>query len=294
MSVLAMLGHLLLERLSPRELERIPEPHMAMDDPAQVDAFWQCGSESGVLAPVYLFNALQTANVVRPGDQVLDLACGPANQLVQFARLHPHARFLGVDQAPAMLERARDTVTRSGVDNVSLRSGDITALAALPDASVDCVTCTFSFHHLPDLACLQRSLAEVARVLKPAGGIYICDFGRLKRRASQAFFAYDRRERQSALFTQDYLNSLRAAFSLRELTRAAALLGDGVAVHRTALAPFIIVVSRATQARAAEATLDRGSRMFADLSPTQQSDFRALARWFRLAGLPLPLPLDLH
>ena len=91
----------LLERLSVRELQRIPEPSMAMDDPAQVDAFWESGQESGRLAPIYLFNALQTACVVRPGDTVLDLACGPANQLVQFARLHPHAHFVGVDQAPA-------------------------------------------------------------------------------------------------------------------------------------------------------------------------------------------------
>jgi ubiquinone/menaquinone biosynthesis C-methylase UbiE len=292
MSVLAMLGHLLLERLSLRELERIPEPHMAMNDPAQVDAFWQCGSESGLLAPVYMFNTLQTANVVRPGDRVLDLACGPANQLVQFARLNPHAQFVGIDQAPAMLERARNTVVSSGVDNVSLQSGDMNSLAALADASIDCVTCTFSFHHLPDHGSLQRSFREAARVLKPGGGIYVCDFGRLKRRASQAFFAYDRRERQSDLFTEDYLNSLRAAFSLRELTRAAALLGSGVGIHQTALAPFMVILSRPTQVSPAITTIHRGLKMFADLSPTQQSDFRALSRWFQLAGLPLPFDLD--
>jgi arsenite methyltransferase len=291
MSLLAMLGHLVAERLSARELERIPEPHMAMDDPAQVDAFWECGSDSGVLAPVYLFNALQTANVVRPGDQVLDLACGPGNQLVQFARLHPHARFLGIDQAPAMLERARDTVARSGLENVSLQPGDMNSLAAIADASVDCVTCTFSFHHLPDVVSLRRAFGEVARVLKREGGIYICDFGRLKRRASQAFFAHDRRERQSALFTEDYLNSLKAAFSVAELTSAAALLGDGVAIRRTALAPFMVVVSRPTQVPAVVTTIERGSKMFAELAPMQQSEFQALSRWFGLAGLPLPFEL---
>ena len=282
-----MLGHLLLERLSRQELERIPEPHMAMDDPAQVDAFWQGGSESGVLAPVYLFNAMQTANVVRPGDKVLDVACGPANQLVQFARLHPDAVFLGIDQSPTMLERARDTVARSGVGNVSLQSGDMNSLVALADASVDCVTCTFSLHHLPHHASLQGSFREMARVLKPGGGVYICDFGRLRRRASQAYFACERRERQSDLFTEDFLNSLRAAFSVSELTRTAGLLGDGVDVHQTALAPFMVIVSRPTQVSAASTMIDRGCKLFADLSPTQQSEFRALARWFRFAGLPL-------
>jgi arsenite methyltransferase len=288
MSALAMIGHLLLERLSLRELDRIPEPHMTMDDPAQVEAFWKCGKAAGPLAPVYMFNTLQTAPVIRPGDKVLDLACGPANQLVQFARLHPDAHFIGIDHAAAMIERARETVTQSGVRNVSLRSGDMNSLAGLADASVDCVTCTFAFHHLPDLGGLQRSFVQAARVLKPGGGIYICDFGRLKRRASQAYFAHERREHQTELFTQDYLNSLRAAFSLGELTRAAVLLGRGVGIHRTALAPFMVVLSRPTRASPPMTTIRRGVNMLAELSASQQSEFRGLSRWFQAAGLPLP------
>jgi len=175
---------------------------------------------------------------------------------------------------------------------VSLHAGDMNALAGLADASVDCVTCTFSLHHLPDLAGLRRSFAEAARVLKPGGGIYICDFARLKRRASQAYFAYDRREDQGELFTQDFLNSLRAAFSLRELAGAAALLGSGVGIHPTALAPFMVVLSRPTHAVPPAATTDRAARMLAELSPTQQGDFRALSRWFRIAGLPLPVDVE--
>lgn len=291
MSVAAMLGHLLLERLSVRDLERIPEPTMAMDDPAQVDAFWECGSTAGVLASTYLFNAVQTAHVVRPGDKVLDLACGPANQLVQFARLHPDAEFLGIDQAATMIDRARDTVARSGVRNVALRTGDMTALTALGDASVDCVTCTFSFHHLPDQGSLLQAFREAARVLKPGGGIYICDFGRLRRGSSQAYFAYERRERQTDLFTQDFLNSLKAAFTLADLRRGAALLGGGVGIHQTALAPFMVVLSRPTQAAATAATMDRAARMLSELSATQQRDFSNLSRWFRIAGLPLPVDL---
>lgn len=286
-----MLGHLLLERVSLRDLERVPEPTMAMDDPAQVEAFWECGSATGVLASTYLFNALQTAHVVRPGDKVLDLACGPANQLVQFARLHPDADFLGIDHAAAMIDRARDTVARSGVRNVALQAGDMTSLTGLADASVDCVTCTFSLHHLPDQASLQLALREAARVLKPGGGIYICDFGRLRRRSTQAYFAHERREQQTDLFTQDFLHSLRAAFTLPDLARAAAPLGSGVGIHQTALAPFMVVLSRPTQATASAATIDRGLAMLSGLSPRQQRDFANLSRWFRLAGLPMPFAI---
>lgn len=292
MSVAAMLGHLLLERLSVRELERVPEPTMAMDDPAQVEAFWECGSAAGVLASTYLFNAVQTALVVRPGDKVLDLACGPANQLVQFARLHPDAEFLGIDQAATMIDRARDTVARSGVRNVSLQTGDMNSLTELADASMDCVTCTFSLHHLPDQGSLQQAFRETARVLKPGGGVYICDFGRFKRRSSQAYFAYERRERQTDLFTQDFLNSLKAAFTLDELARGAALLGGGVGIHQTALAPFMVVLSRPTQVAATAATRQRAAQMLSELSAMQQRDFSNLSRWFSIAGLPLPVDLD--
>lgn len=262
---------------------------MAMDDPAQVEAFWECGSAAGVLASTYLFNAVQTAHVIRPGDKVLDLACGPANQLAQFARLHPDAEFLGIDHAASMIDRARDTVARSGVRNVSLQTGDMTSLTGFADASVDCVTCTFSLHHLPDLASLEVAFREAARVLKPGGGIYICDFGRLRRRSTQAYFAYERRELQTDLFTQDFLNSLKAAFTLADLARAAAPLGGGVGIHQTALAPFMVVLSRPTQAAASAATIDRGMKMLSELSPRQQRDLMNLSRWFRIAGLPLPI-----
>jgi len=291
MSGPAMLAHLILERLSRRVLERFPEPDLVMQDPTQVAAFVESGREDGILAFTHFFHAAQITPLIRPGERVLDLACGPANQLAQLAALNPSAHFTGLDASPAMLEVARASLASADVRNVQLVAGDMTRLQGFADGAMDCVICTMSLHHLPDQAALHATLREARRVLKPGGGLYVVDFGRLKRASTQRFFALDRRNCQSEQFTLDYLHSLRAAFSLAELSSAAALLGDGVLRFVTPLAPFMVVFKSAPR-RALDAATELALRQqFARLSATQQQDFRVFARWFRGAGYTLPCVL---
>jgi len=287
----AMLFHLLAEQLSWRVLPRVPEPELITQDLAQIAAFEAAGREDGVLAFTYFFHALHIMPVVRPGDRVLDLACGPANQLAQMARLNPEARFVGLDASANMLDRARATLARCAIGNVELVAGDMTRLTDLEDAVFDCVTCTMSLHHLPDLAALAGAMREVRRVLKPDGGLYIVDFGRFRRTSTQRYFAQVHRDAQSAQFTQDYLHSLRAAFSVDELTAAAALLGPGYVRHLTMLVP-LMVVFKSHDRRALDAASQRLARnLYGEMTKTQQRAFRGLARWFRGAGYAVPCML---
>lgn len=288
MSGPAMLAHLLLERLSRRVLARIPEPDLVMHDPAQVAAFVDCGRDEGLLAFTHLFHALHITPLVRPGDRVLDLACGPANQLAQVARLNPQAHFVGLDASATMLEVARTTLAHSALDNVELSTGDMTRLTAFGDASMDCVMCTMSLHHLPDTLALAHTLREVRRVLKPGGALYLVDFGRFKRTRTQHFFAHDRRDCQSARFTQDYLQSLQAAFSVAELRDATTPLGPDVVCYLTPLAPFMVVFKSMARRALDANTQSRMRQAYAGLTPAQQQDFRVFARWFRGGGYALP------
>ncbi|TDR77805.1 ubiquinone/menaquinone biosynthesis C-methylase UbiE [Paludibacterium purpuratum] len=286
-----MIAHLLLEQLPREPLLRVPESDAVMEAPAQVEAFAESGRDQGILAYVYLFHAALSLPVIRPGDLVLDLACGPANQLAQIARLNPESRFIGLDASPRMLDLARDTLARQGVDNVTPSYGDVTCLNNLGPASVDTVLCTMSLHHLPDTEALAQTMREIHRVLKPGGGLFLADFGRLKRQATQRHFAYDRIEQQSQLFTADFLHSMRAAFSLDELRTAIEDAGLAAHGYHTALAPFMMifrsqprrVVDRSLTLRLQQAyrRLDRGARR----------DFDNLARWFGLGGLSLPCPV---
>src|SRR4029079_11674944 len=93
------------ELLARSARERAQEPCLVMDDPTQVDAYLRAGSDRGALAPLYLFNTTLASPMIRAGDVVVDLACGPANQLAQLAAVNPDARFIGVDLSPEMLKR---------------------------------------------------------------------------------------------------------------------------------------------------------------------------------------------
>lgn len=285
----SVLFHLLRERISWRKQPRVPEPDLVMESVAQTSSFSQAGEKDGVLAFLYLYNALQITSVLKPGDRVLDLACGPANQLVQVARLNPDVRFVGLDASPTMLQCAQSTLARAGVSNVELVQGDMIRLSKLEDACMDGVICTMSLHHLPDQTALCATLHEIGRVLKPQGRFYLMDFGRLKLLGTQRFFADDLR--QSAQFTEDYFNSLRAAFSVDELSAAVAPLGPDVQRHVTVLAPFIVVFRSAFQRPMDPQTLQLAKEAFANLSAAHQNNFRSVANWFRGSGYALPCDL---
>lgn len=291
MSGFALLAHLLMERCSASKLIRTPEPFLVMDAPVQVEAFVQGGEDDGILAPIYCYHATQITTLILPGDKVLDLACGPATQLGRIARMHPSAQFLGIDASVPMLARAANSIRELKIDNVALRFGDMANLVELQEGYFDCVICTMSLHHLSDQAALQSTFREMRRVLKPDGGIYVADFGRLKLARTQRYFAHDRQDCQSAQFTQDYLHSLRAAFSVPELRAAVSIFGPDLRFFATALAPFMVIMKSADRRNFDTKSADTVCQMLTELSPSQRQDFRNLALWFRAAGFKLPGPL---
>ena len=291
MSAPAMIAHLLLERVSKQVLPRIPETDAVMEESAQVLAFQKGGSDDGILKHVYFFHAVMSLPVIRPGDTVLDLACGPANQLVHIARFNPDANFIGIDASPTMLELARKTLAANHIANATLQLGDITNLSTMASASIDCVICTMSLHHLPDTDALHKTMREIRRVLKSDGGIYLADFGRLKRVATKKYFAYDRIDLQSQAFTDDFLNSMRAAFSVEEFKSALAEIDSTLQVYQTALAPFMMI-ARSNTRHYVDNGLNTKIRLhYKNLTLGQQRDFDNMTRWFRIGGLELPYRL---
>ena len=283
----ALLLNLALDLFSGQRQPRVTEPELVMDDPASAEAFMLAGREDGILAHTYLYHAIQASAVIAPGATVLDLGCGPANQLAFIARLNPDARFIGLDASDAMLDLGRETLARNAITNTRLCAGDMTALRGFDDGSVDAVISTMSLHHLGSLEALSKTLCEARRVLKPGGGIYLVDFGRLRRQASQAFFATENAARQPKLFTEDYYNSLRAAFSLDELRAAAAVFGAATRVHRTFLVPFLVAIRSTASQPLRPATVAAARAIHAALSPRQQYELRDLSRFFAHGGFPL-------
>jgi ubiquinone/menaquinone biosynthesis C-methylase UbiE len=102
---------------------------------------------------------------VGPGMTLLDLGCGKGREACELAK-QLGCRVIGVDALQGTLELARDRISREGLEGqVTLVCGSMDALP-LPDASIDFIWCRDTLNHTPDLA---RTLAECARVLRPAG-----------------------------------------------------------------------------------------------------------------------------
>ncbi len=111
---------------------------------------------------------LAAASAVRPGDRVLDAACGTGD----FALADHRAGALqvtGLDFSPRMLERARRKAP--GLEFVE---GDMLALP-FEDGTFDSATVGFGVRNVADL---DLALRELHRVVRPGGRIAILEITR--------------------------------------------------------------------------------------------------------------------
>ena len=99
---------------------------------------------------------------VRPGDTILDLACGHGNFSVEWAkRVGPEGLLIGLDISVAMLTRAAHHAKRWGLANVLLVRGDAHDLP-LADECLRKVNCSGGFHQFPDLPLALREISRVS------------------------------------------------------------------------------------------------------------------------------------
>lgn len=112
------------------------------------------------------------------GDLVLEIGCGTARNLIVAARRYPKARFLGFDISEAMLENARASVRRAGLESrISLTKGDATAFSLqrlFGVNGVDRVFCSYTLSMIPGW---EQAVEAGAGALAPGGRMHIVDFG---------------------------------------------------------------------------------------------------------------------
>jgi len=129
------------------------------------------------IAPVYdAMNRIMTAGldvrwrrltaqaVVRPGDTVLDAACGTGDLAIADKKAGA-AKVTGLDFSEQMLARARRKAPLEWVQ------GDLLALP-FADDSYDAATVGFGVRNVEDL---ERALSELHRVLRPGGRLAILE-----------------------------------------------------------------------------------------------------------------------
>lgn len=286
MAVAELLKTIAREMSGQSALARTPEPYLVMDEEVFVSAYADGGRDNGALSGAYLYHLAHMCQLVRPGDVVLDLGCGPANLLGQLAQLNPQARFIGADLSQPMLDQAAKMLHARGIGNVELRCADMTVLEGLQDHSIDVVVSSMALHHLPDEACLDRAFAQMARVLKPEGRMYINDFGRLRNADSIDYFVSRAAEGERKELIQDYYHSLHAAFTKADFERAVqrSMQGRGH-VHATVVSPFQIIVKSADAPAQMVPAIQELQRRFQALPRARKADVRQLSLFLRLGGL---------
>ncbi len=108
---------------------------------------------------------------LQPGFQVLDFGCGPGSYAILTAKqVGATGRVYAVDIQPLAVRHVQTMAARQGLTNIVTIQSD--GATGLPEASIDVILLYDIFHMFSDP---RKILAELQRVLKPAGRLSIND-----------------------------------------------------------------------------------------------------------------------
>lgn len=103
----------------------------------------------------------------KPGDRVLDVACGTGLVSLPLAEaVGPKGRVVATDISDKMIESVRHEAATRGLTQLTALRADAENLEMTPDASVDLVTCALGLMYVVDPS---KTMAEALRVLKTGG-----------------------------------------------------------------------------------------------------------------------------
>ncbi|WP_320066134.1 methyltransferase domain-containing protein [Micromonospora sp. RTGN7] len=115
----------------------------------------------------------------RPGDRVLDLACGVGNPAFDIARrVGGDGHVLGLDLVEAMVDGARAVAVELGLGNVEFRTVPDETTLGVPPGSFDAATCRAGLQYMPDRA---GAMAAVLDALRPGGRFVAMTLGAAER-----------------------------------------------------------------------------------------------------------------
>ena len=142
------------------------------------------------------FSDAATLAILPASYTVADLGCG-TGQVIE--RLAPHVqKIIGVDNSPAMLKAAKKRLADHA--NIDLRKGDLSAIP-IDASSCDAALLILALTYVADPAAV---LADMARILKPAGRCVIVDLlphdrDDFRRQLGQTRLGFDARELEQLL-----------------------------------------------------------------------------------------------
>lgn len=155
-----------LEKIPEKALSVHPLRSLAEERGLHMDMFRESGSRSD--AHVYRYHL--ASQYVRPGDVVLDAACGLGYGSYVIQHTTKASEVLGIDGSDYAIEYAEANFGQ-GESRVRFQKGYLPqCLAEIPDHSIDMVLSFETLEHVEDPEAL---LAEFERILTPGGRIVV-------------------------------------------------------------------------------------------------------------------------
>ncbi len=116
------------------------------------------------------------------GDEtvLLDMACGVGNYAIEIARqIKKTGTVHALDLWEAGIDKLRLKAGSLGLDNIEATVCDVSRKIPLDDGSVDICLMATVLHDLVEDGTDRETLAEIVRVLKPAGRLAVVEFKKM-------------------------------------------------------------------------------------------------------------------
>lgn len=112
------------------------------------------------------------------GGRVLEIGCGTGRNLVKAAKAFPEARFYGLDVSTLMLDSARRSIVRAGLERrIVTARADATSFDPMQLFGVRSFDRIFVSYALSMIPHWQAALAGACECLADGGSLHIVDFG---------------------------------------------------------------------------------------------------------------------
>lgn len=140
-----------------------------------VCSHWMAWSLDNGLRRLMCSPARVVSDYIKPGDQVMDLGCGPGFFTLAMADLVGEGgSVLAVDLQPEMLSKVDRKRQKSGYENrIRLHTCSVDSLNLTPETGrFDFVLAYYMIYELPDA---RRTLGELKMLLKPKGKVLVVE-----------------------------------------------------------------------------------------------------------------------